>query len=93
VLWQTSSFIQLQMPLSEKAKGKQRAVALFSNLAGTSSKLAPRADVEQLSRDLVVRFTDSSPDLTVVVEEGDSVKDVKRKVGLLLCLFIVSSVS
>ena len=70
VLWQTSSFIQLQMPLSEKAKGKQRAIALFSNLAGTSSKLAPRADVEQLSRDLVVRFTDSSPDLTVVVEEG-----------------------
>jgi len=65
-----------EMPLSEKARGKQRAVAV----AASSSNAA---DVEQPSRGLVVRFTDSSPDLTLAVEEADSVKDVKRKVGIV----------
>lgn len=54
--------------LSEKAKGKQRAVE-------------PITDVpEALSRELMVRFTEGISDLVLKVEEKDSVRDVKLKV-------------
>lgn len=76
------------MPLSEKAKGKQRAFPLSSSIASTTSQSTSTADVEQLSRDLVVRFTDGLPDLIIIVEKEDLVKDVKRKVSLLLRLFM-----
>jgi hypothetical protein len=64
--------------LSEKAKGKQRAIESLSfpepgNSAATSVTPQP------LTRDLVIRFTEGVPDLTVSVEERDTVKDVKRK--------------
>lgn len=68
------------MPLSEKAKGKQRAFALPSSIASTTSQSTSTEDVEQLSRDLVVRFTDGLPDLIIIVEKEDLVKDVKRKI-------------
>jgi hypothetical protein len=53
--------------LSERAKGKQRAVD------------PPVGEVE-FSRDLVVRFTEGMPDLTITVHRADSVKDVKKHV-------------
>ncbi|KAJ6593602.1 DUF2407 ubiquitin-like domain-containing protein [Mycena capillaripes] len=54
--------------LSEKAKGKQRAIELPD--VGPSSDPLP-------SRDLVIRFTEGTPDLSVVVTEHDTLKDVK----------------
>ncbi len=53
--------------LSEKAKGKQRAVE--SEAATTPPP-----------KDLTIRFTEGIPDLTLQVAEKDTVKDVKAKV-------------
>ncbi|KAJ7125016.1 DUF2407 C-terminal domain-containing protein [Mycena epipterygia] len=61
--------------LSEKAKGKQRAID--SPVLGQSSEPAPL-----LSRDLVIRFTEGTPDLTVVVGEHDTLRDVKNMIRL-----------
>jgi len=52
--------------LSEKAKGKQRA-----------TEPAPQPD---LSRDLVIRFTEGIPDLILKVSEKDAIRDVKNNV-------------
>ncbi|KAJ7928515.1 DUF2407 C-terminal domain-containing protein [Mycena leptocephala] len=59
--------------LSEKAKGKQRAIDLPDE--GQSSDPAPLP-----SRDLVIRFTEGTPDLSVVVTEHDTLKDVKNMI-------------
>lgn len=59
--------------LSEKAKGKQRAVG--PPAAGQDSPSTPPA-----SRDLTIRFTEGGSDLIVHVGERDTVKDVKQKV-------------
>ncbi|KAJ7076892.1 DUF2407 ubiquitin-like domain-containing protein [Mycena belliarum] len=62
--------------LSEKAQGKQRAIDPPAE--GQSSKL------ESLpSLDLVIRFTEGTPDLTVVVEEHDTLRDVKNLIRSL----------
>ncbi|KAI0736227.1 DUF2407 C-terminal domain-containing protein [Fomitopsis betulina] len=58
--------------LSEKAKGKQRAFDPESRPSHESP--APAA------KDLVIRFTEGLPDLTLQVAEGDAVRDVKRKI-------------
>ncbi|KAJ7502878.1 DUF2407 ubiquitin-like domain-containing protein [Mycena galericulata] len=62
------------MPLSEKAKGKQRLIDLpvDAPVAGQSSDAALLP-----SRDLVIRFTEGTPDLTVVVAKDDTLRDVK----------------
>ncbi|KXN87359.1 DSC E3 ubiquitin ligase complex subunit 3 [Leucoagaricus sp. SymC.cos] len=67
--------------LSEKAKGKQRAIEPVHDInnASTSESVSP-PDAEQSSRDLVVRFTEGSPDLIIMVQKQDTVKDVKRKI-------------
>ena len=66
--------------LSEKAKGKQRAVDpptdIFEGQASSS--------VSQPSRDLIVRFTEGSPDLTISVEKDDTVRHIKRRVSFLI---------
>jgi hypothetical protein len=68
-------------PLSEKAKGKQRAVEPLNGERSTSSlPETQHAEDECLSRDLVVRFTEGFPDLTITIEREDFVRDVKRKV-------------
>ena len=59
--------------LSEKAKGKQRAVDPPDVEQGTSS-------AQPASRDLTIRFTEGGSDLIVHVGEKDTVKDVKQKV-------------
>ena len=64
--------------LSEKAKGKQRAVDLASQ-ASTSD--APASRPEESKRDFVVRFTEGGvTDLVIAVHKGEIVRDVKKKV-------------
>ncbi|KAF5385934.1 hypothetical protein D9615_002291 [Tricholomella constricta] len=63
--------------LSEKAKGKQRAMdPLSTALSSTARSDRP---VDQ-ARDLVIRFTEGVPDLVVAVSQQDAVRDVKRKI-------------
>jgi hypothetical protein len=58
--------------LSEKAKGKQRAVEYPAEL-----------DPEPVtSRDLVIRFTEGIPDLVLSVSQKDSIRDVKKNVRI-----------
>lgn len=59
--------------LSEKAKGKQRAVGP-TEIGQSSSSTHPA------SRNLTIRFTEGGSDLIVHVGERDTVKDVKQKV-------------
>lgn len=59
--------------LSDKAKGKQRAVEPVAE-SGPSEQ-APQA------KPLVIRFTEGIEDLSLEVEQKDAVRDVKRKVS------------
>jgi hypothetical protein len=63
----------MSTPLSEKAKGKQRAVDPPAAGQGPSN-------TNPVSRDLTIRFTEGGSDLIVHVGERDTVKDVKQKV-------------
>ncbi|KAK1229138.1 hypothetical protein PQX77_007808 [Marasmius sp. AFHP31] len=70
------------MALSEKAKGKQRALDLESpagpSVAGPSQPPPPQPNVPQT---LVVRFTDDKvTDLEITVTEKDTVRDVKNSI-------------
>ncbi|KAG6330552.1 hypothetical protein ID866_8535 [Astraeus odoratus] len=55
------------MVLSEKAKGKQRAID-------------PELSGLQDSRDLTIRFTEGIPDLVLHVTDKDTIRDVKAKI-------------
>lgn len=67
--------------LSEKAKGKQRAIDPFLDVSAThSSPAAAAPPPEETSRELVVRFTEGVHDLTITVDKRDSVRDVKKHV-------------
>ena len=69
--------------LSEKAKGKQRAIdPPADNQAGPSGSLLPVE--EPVTRELVIRFTEGAPDLTVSVGKEDTVRNIKRTVRLRL---------
>ena len=59
--------------LSEKAKGKQRAVDPLDMRQDSSS-------TQPVSRNLTIRFTEGGSDLILPVGEKDTVKDVKQKV-------------
>lgn len=61
-------------PLSEKAKGKQRADPIPENAFDSTAPPPPR--------ELMVRFTDGVEDLVLHIAEHDSVSDVKAKVCL-----------
>ena len=56
------------MMLSEKAKGKQRAIE------------PPDEPEPELFRDLVIRFTEGLPDLILKVSQKDAIRDVKANV-------------
>lgn len=60
-------------PLSEKAKGKQRAVDTLDVEQGSSG-------THSASRNLTIRFTEGGSDLIVPVGERDTVGEVKQKV-------------
>ncbi|KAH0589150.1 UPF0645 membrane protein C20H4.02 [Termitomyces sp. J132] len=59
--------------LSEKAKGKQKAADSLSESPASQS-------VSSGARDLVIRFTEGYQDLVVIVDQRDTVRDVKRKI-------------
>ncbi|KAJ7188577.1 DUF2407 ubiquitin-like domain-containing protein [Mycena filopes] len=61
--------------LSEKAKGKQRAVELPVPEQSTTPATPP-------ARDLVIRFTEGTPDLTVTLTEHETLKDVKHAIRI-----------
>ncbi len=58
--------------LSEKAKGKQRAVE--TPVRGDGEPSTPP------SREIIIRFTNGLPDLNVKVEAKDAARDIKRQV-------------
>lgn len=62
--------------LSEKAKGKQRAVEL------PDGPYTPES-VEEVSRDLFIRFTEGIPDLLLNVSQKDTIRIVKNNVSNL----------
>ncbi|KAH9485144.1 DSC E3 ubiquitin ligase complex subunit 3 [Psilocybe cubensis] len=67
--------------LSDRAKGKQRAVDPLPHVTDDaecqdSSNGFPDAE----SRNLVIRFTEGTPDLTVRIDKLDSVLDVKQRI-------------
>lgn len=64
--------------LSERAKGKQRAVE-------------PEDTVEDSSptKSLIIRFTEGVPDLTVTIHEQDTVQSVRQNVSKVLEQFLV----
>ncbi|KAG5651086.1 hypothetical protein H0H81_009958 [Sphagnurus paluster] len=64
--------------LSEKAKGKQRAIE-HPRPHSESHPTSTEPIVEQ-ARDLVIRFTEGIPDLVIVMGRQDAVRDVKRKI-------------
>ncbi|KAI0304250.1 DUF2407 C-terminal domain-containing protein [Multifurca ochricompacta] len=61
------------MPLSEKAKGKQRANLIPEDTAAEHGSLTPK-------RELMVRFTEGVQDLVLRVAGQDTVRDVKVKI-------------
>ncbi|KAF8160865.1 DUF2407 C-terminal domain-containing protein [Crassisporium funariophilum] len=65
--------------LSEKAKGKQRAVETPIDPSGGQTS-ASAAQAEETPRNLVIRFTEGALDLTISVDKDDSVRDVKGKI-------------
>ena len=69
----SSGHTSMTTPLSEKAKGKQRAVDLPETGQSSSS-------TRPASRDLTIRFTEGGSDLIVHVGERDTMRDVKQKV-------------
>jgi hypothetical protein len=60
-------------PLSEKAKGKQRADPIPEGLFNNGGPIPPRQ--------LMLRFTEGVQDLVLHVAEDDSVRDIKAKVS------------
>ena len=64
------------MPLSEKAKGKQRAVE------PQPVPEPPVTHTPDQTRDLVIRFSEGVPDLVVSVGQRDAVRDVKEKASI-----------
>jgi hypothetical protein len=67
-------------PLSEKAKGKQRAEPIPEDVFNNGGPIPPRH--------LMVRFTEGVQDLVLQVAENDSVRDVKTKVCMSLLLLV-----
>lgn len=64
--------------LSEKAKGKRRATELVE----ADHDEPDAAQLEPTYRDLVIRFTEGMPDLSIKVFLRDTVRDVKRNVSI-----------
>ncbi|KAF8995501.1 DUF2407 ubiquitin-like domain-containing protein [Cyathus striatus] len=60
--------------LSDKAKGKQRAVETLPDVESTT-EIGPSE-----SRNLIVRFTEGIPDLVLSIQKQDSVRDVKKHI-------------
>ncbi|KIY53990.1 hypothetical protein FISHEDRAFT_63192 [Fistulina hepatica ATCC 64428] len=71
--------------MSEKAKGKQRALDPLPvnnrHVAGEASGNSSSSTLKAAeSRQLTIRFTEGVPDLTITVDQLDTVGDVKKKI-------------
>ena len=77
--------------LSEKAKGKQRAVDPSTDVFQGQTSSSVSQPIE--SRDLVVRFTEGAQDLSISVEKDDTVRHVKRRVCFLLRMTSITHLS
>lgn len=68
--------------LSERAKGKQRAIdpPIEGPADPECQSTSSEQPQEETARDLVVRFTEGVPDLTIRVSKLDRVRDVKKQV-------------
>jgi hypothetical protein len=75
----SDSLKTIMPPLSEKAKGKQRAESL--DVTSNPPPVPAR-------RELAIRFTEGVVDLMVTVGETDTVRNVKNKV----CAFIINAI-
>ena len=64
---------QVMSSLSEKAKGKRRAIEPPDE---------ETANQTTTQRPVTVRFTEGIPDLAFVLERKDAVRELKRKVSL-----------
>lgn len=75
--------------LSEKAKGKQRAIEppVEQNISAQCSS-ADHVKTKDTPRDLLVRFTEGAPDLIISVDKKDSVRDIKQRVHILGLFFL-----
>ena len=73
----------MQQPLSEKAKGKQRAIDPEPNDASNSSSTAS-ASTQDMHRDVLIRFSEGAHDLLIPVTRTDTVRDIKRQVSASL---------
>ncbi|KAK7045683.1 hypothetical protein VNI00_007516 [Paramarasmius palmivorus] len=67
------------MALSEKAKGKQRAIDPES-IAGPSSSSSHSQPIANIPQSLVIRFTEDVPDLEISVTEKDTIRDLKNTI-------------
>ncbi|KZV95480.1 hypothetical protein EXIGLDRAFT_644247 [Exidia glandulosa HHB12029] len=70
------------LPLSEKAKGKQRALNPESEpTAGPSAPpTVPPSPEPSAHRDVLVRFSEGAHDLLIPVTRTDTIKDIKRQI-------------
>ena len=70
--------------LSEKAKGKQRAVEVEPASADAGPSGSGMSELQEVptTRQLVIRFAEGAPDLTVSVGKQDTVRDIKRNVSI-----------
>lgn len=70
--------------LSEKAKGKRRAVDADDEAASVSvTSNAPDISKES-NRTFTVRFSEGVPDLEMTVGPSDTVREVQRRVSIML---------
>lgn len=67
-------------PLSEKAKGKQRALEVDDEDAFGASSSSHRPH-SPATRSVTIRFTEGVKDLTLDISERESVRDIKSKVS------------
>lgn len=74
----------LPRPLSDKAKGKQRAVDPVEDERNHLANGSSSRPQEPLSRPLTIRFTEGVHDLVLDVHDKETVKHVKDRVGSLL---------
>lgn len=70
--------------LSDKAKGKQKAVEPPTSVTDFQARVQASSiplSIQAPTRDLVVRFTEGFPDLIISVNQQDAVRDIKKKVN------------
>ena len=72
-----------QAPLSEKAKGKRRAIEPDEDrdVSKGDELLLPSPSPTVRTRKFTVRFSEGVPDLEMAIGPNDTVREVQRRVG------------